>query len=115
MTVPLKLIGNRGASALVQWSAKGREHRALLPQSAVADGAASAADLSAGVPMSADWMGMWNAVADRLAPKAVEAELQRNNIWTVEDAMRDPARFYGALQRLAGLAGADMIRNVRGG
>ena len=101
--------------AMVQWSVEGRVRRALVPLSAVTDGKCPEEVLEAGVLLSADWVSMWNQVSATLSSPAVEAELQRNGMWSMEDAIANPARYYGALQRLAGLAGAAMIKNSRGG
>lgn len=74
--VPVKVVGTKGDSALVEWDLK----RGYVPASSVKDGAVSPVTLKKAVPYGVPW----DDLSEGLAKRFHDAGL-----WTVDDLVRN--------------------------
>jgi hypothetical protein len=103
-TRKVKIIKRIGKDAsLVEWEEKGLPHRATVPgQSERVD----VSDLEAGVPYGV----RWEDVDTKLDKKALATKLYANDIWTLEDAKKNPQAVIGICMEVTGMNLSALIR-----
>jgi hypothetical protein len=87
--VPVRVIGAKGESALVEWEAGGRLRRNFVPVDKIAEDACDAVALEVGIPYGLPWEVALDLSG--VTPEAVADKLRRAGIWTLED-LRDRDR-----------------------
>ena len=108
--IPVIVISVSAGSALVQHEENGHPRRVVLPVDLVADGAASRAELAAGVPVGYPWSKVIDLKID---PIAIEDAFYRAGFWTPEDVQAEPLRARNILGAAIGLSLTDMMRKAR--
>lgn len=108
--VKVRVVQRRGESALVEWLDGEQQQRATIPVTAVVDDHVAEDVLLAGVPYGAPWAELVQLTA---TPAAVQAELYRVGVWTVDDLRQKPQLALGALQRVYGTDLAALMRAAK--
>jgi hypothetical protein len=81
--IPVKVIGQKDGSALVEWQdGDGMYHRAYVPQEKVAGGAVEPKVLEKGIPYGLPWEEWIEVTA---TPAHVANELRRMGVWCKAD------------------------------
>lgn len=95
-------IRNKGGKTLVEWTYAQRLHRSWIPSDAVQqDGEEYRVERpSAGIPYGHNFAKLLTISA---TPDAIDAELKRRGIWTIEDLRARPNSALGALQSVYGV------------
>lgn len=100
----IKIIEQRGAAALVEWSDSVGLHRAVVPQPSLSvdkDGAGepraacALAELQQGIPFG---MAFENLEIGTVGAAEVARELHARGVWTAEDVLKHVAGVRAALQ-----------------
>jgi hypothetical protein len=100
--VQVRVIGsNLQASTLVELSVPGKLQRFVVPSSSVKDGLIDEEELEMGVPYGIPWETALPPL--RVKVEDLAHELRLRDIWTAEDALRNPQAVYGALQAVYGV------------
>ncbi len=108
--IKVKVVQRRGESALVEWLDGEQQQRATVPATAVVHNQVAEDVLLAGVPYGVPWADLVQLTA---TPDAVQAELYRVGVWTVDDLRRNPQLALGALQRIYGTDLAALMRAAK--
>lgn len=108
--IAVRVVQRRGESALVEWLDGEQQIRATIPVTAVVDDLVAEDVLAAGIPYGVPWGELVQLTA---TPEAVQAELYRVGVWTVEDLRRNPQLALGALQRVYGVDLAALMRAAK--
>lgn len=99
--VPVKVVPLRGDAVVVEWQEDDVLKRATVPPGAlIADGDQHRVTddvLFKGIPYGVPWADLITLAA---TPEAIEAELHRVGIWTVDDLRGNTAVAVSALQRI---------------
>ena len=80
--VPVRIVGEKGESALVEWVQDGSYKRAYVPAKSVKEGAVSPITLGKGIPYGLPWEDFIEITA---TPESVANELRRRGVWYLED------------------------------
>ena len=81
--VPIRLVGHKGESALVEWlDAEGGYRRVYVPLAKVKQGTVASKDLDRGVPYGLPWEDFIEIEA---TPASIANELRRMGAWHRED------------------------------
>lgn len=108
--VKVRIVQRRGESALVEWLDGEQQQRATIPVTAVVDDHVADDVLLAGVPYGVPWAELVQLTA---TPAAVQAELYRVGVWTVDDLRQKPQLALGALQRVYGTDLSALMRAAK--
>lgn len=108
--IKVRVVQRRGESALVEWLDGERQSRAMIPATAVVDDLVAEDVLAAGIPYGVPWGELVQLTA---TPDAVQAELYRVGVWTVDDLRQNPQLALGALQRVYGTDLAALMRAAK--
>lgn len=110
----VRIISQRGASALVEWFDGEQSRRAYVPAGSLtalpAPGDYACAVLDQGIPYGLPWADL---VRLTVSPEAVEAELHRHGLWTAEDLARRPREAQAAFAALYAHDVAALLRAAR--
>lgn len=85
--IPVKIIGSKGRSVLVQVEGPRRYY---IPKSAVKDGSVEASVIAKGIEYGIDWEKYLDL--SELTIDVVASKLRRNGIWTREDVQAKDRR-----------------------
>ena len=106
LPVPVKVISEHGAAALVEWLADGKRQRSFYPKDRLEKngGTTLAVCPEEGAPYGAAWAAALAnfGLPDSLA-QAAEENLHRRGIWTGADLQRRRPQAVSALQQTLGL------------
>jgi len=81
--VPVRVIGSKGESALVEWmDAEGMYRRVYVPLAKVTKGTVASKDLERGIPYGLPWEDYIEVTA---TPASIANELRRMGAWRRED------------------------------
>jgi hypothetical protein len=81
--VPVRVIGSKGESALVEWiDAEGLYQRIYVPLAKVTKGTVASKDLERGIPYGLPWEEYIEVTA---TPASIANELRRMGAWRRED------------------------------
>ena len=81
--LPVRLIGQKDGSALVEWTdEEGQYRRAYVPGSKVQDGTVAGKELAKGIPYGLPWEDWIEVTA---TPQHIANELRRQGVWCWED------------------------------
>lgn len=96
------VVRSKGGKSLVEWTYAQRLHRSWVPMGdVVKDGDGYRVEKpSAGVPYGHNFAKLLTPSA---TPDAIDAELKRRGIWTIEDLRASPNSALGALQSVYGV------------
>lgn len=108
--IKVRVVQRRGESALVEWLDGAQQCRAMVPVTAVSDGAVAEDVLTAGIPYGVQWSEL---VTMRGTPEQLQTELYRVGVWTVDDLRQNPQLALGALQRVYGVDLAALMRAAK--
>ena len=103
-TVAVRVVGQKGKSALVEWEAEGDLCRAYVPASEVEGDRCGEDVLARGVPYGVPWEDLVGPVA----PEAVGKQLRRRGIWTRADIEKDIQGVRRAINEATGLTPASL-------
>lgn len=95
----VKPIRQKGDSVLVEYVESGATKRKFIPSSQLIDGLVSDEVLQQGIPYGYPW----EELELTFDSQKFANEMHQIDIWTVEDALRNPAKLWSALR--ATLAG----------
>jgi len=93
--ITIKVISQRGQSALVEYIKDGVLKRVTIPTKDIVDGQISNYKLKLGIPYGIEWSKYIRLDA---TPQDLEQNLRRAGIWTKEDALQNAQRVLGAIQ-----------------
>lgn len=95
-------IRNKGGKTLVEWTYAQKLHRSWVPSEdvLVVDGEHRVERPSAGIPYGNNFAKL---LTPSVTPDAIDAELKRRGIWTIEDLRANPNSALGALQSAYGV------------
>lgn len=93
----MTIVRQQGKAVLVEWEQGGQLQRALLPSEAVTHDKVAEADLEAGLPQSVAWGKLFKLT---VTPEAVERALKDAQVFTLADALSNPAETQAVLTRL---------------
>lgn len=110
MSIPVRVVGNRGRSAIVETELDGKQVRVVLPKSKVKDGNVEEEEFEKGVPYGADWESL---IEITVTPEEIARELKRRNIWTLKEYKENVNRV--VVKVFARAFMRDVMRIVRGG
>lgn len=108
--VKVRVVQRRGESALVEWLDGEQQNRVTIPVTAVVNDHVADDVLLAGVPYGVPWAELVQLTA---TPAAVQSELYRVGVWTVDDLRQKPQLALGALQRVYGVDLAALMRAAK--
>lgn len=108
--IKVRVVQRRGESALVEWLDGEQQQRATIPVTAVVDNQVANEVLLAGVPYGVPWAELVQLTA---TPAAVQAELYRVGVWSVDALRRNPQLALGALQRVYGTDLSALMRAAK--
>lgn len=96
------VIRNKDGKSLVEWTYGQKLHRSWVPSDDVrTEGGESRVERpSAGVPYGHNFT---KSLTFSVTPDAIDAELKRRGIWTIEDLRARPNSALGALQTVYGV------------
>lgn len=81
--LPVRVVGQREGSALVEWiDEAGMYRRAYVPPGKIKDGTIAAKDLKKGIPYGLPWED-WIKI--EATPERIANELRRMGMWTWQD------------------------------
>lgn len=80
--VPVKVVGEKGESALVEYQVDGMYRRRYVPRKSVKDGAVSPITLGKGVVYGLPWEDFIEITA---TPESVANKLRQRGVWYIED------------------------------
>jgi hypothetical protein len=104
--VLVKVIGERGRAALVEFDGEQGRSRVYVPGDSVHAGMVDAETLAQGIEYGVPW----EAADIRVTPELVAAELRRRGIWTLEDLQAKPNEAIAAVMQAAGASLAALRR-----
>lgn len=95
-------VRNKDGKTLVEWTYAQKLHRSWVPTEDVliVDGDHRVERPSAGVPYGHNFA---KSLTPSVTPDAIDAELKRRGIWTIEDLRANPNAALGALQSAYGV------------
>lgn len=109
----VSVVQHKNDLTLVEWSAQsGRLHRSWMKTKDVdiaSDGTAKTVDPGSGVPYGFDFARL---ISLETTPQAVDTELKKAGIWTVEDLRARPAAAQGAITAAYGLTFSSLLEAV---
>ncbi len=76
--IPVKIISQKGDSALVEWD----YHRAYIPVKAIHDGEVSQSVLNKGIPYGVKWE---KYITITVTPESIANDLRRCGVWCLAD------------------------------
>lgn len=102
-------IRRKGGLTLVQWRRGSKLHRNWVPDGdVVQDGELFVVDKpSAGIPYGQNFAKL---LTPSVTPDAIDAELKRRGIWTIQDLRANPNSALGALQAAYGIDLAQLFQ-----
>lgn len=110
--VSVKVIQQKGASALVEWHRRGRTHRVFVPAEQVSDGKCPKSELEAGTAYGESWE---NYISGLPTVKQIAETLRKRNIWTMDDLFEQPMEAKKIFQSLYGQVFVQFMRATKGG
>lgn len=93
--IEVKIISQRGQSALVEYFKDGKLCRVTVPAKEIIDGQINAYNLNMGIPYGLPWAQLIPMAA---TSKQLEQNLRRVGVWTKEDALSNAPAVLGAIQ-----------------
>lgn len=110
--VPVKIIQQKGLSALVEWEHRKSVKRAFVPTNVLDGEKCPAAELELGIQHGEPWE---NYVCKPPSAKQVADALRRAGLWTMEDLFLEPVKAKQIFQALCGQQFTHFMRATRGG
>lgn len=110
--VTVKLIEQKGPSALVEWRERGRTYRAFVPALEVNDGKCPQAELEAGTTYGEQWE---DYISGPPTAKQIAEALRNSNVWTMDDLFERQLEVKQLLQSLYSQVFVQFMRATRGG
>ena len=110
--VSVKVIEQKGASALVEWRKRGRTHRAFVPAEMVSDGKCAQSEIEAGTACGAPWE---DYISGLPTAKQIAERLRKSNVWTMDDLFEQSFEVKKLFQSLCGQVFVQFMRATKGG
>jgi hypothetical protein len=105
--ITVKIISQRGQSALVEFIKNDRLQRATVPVRDIVDDQISDYKLKLGIPYGIEWS---KYITLQATPEDLEQNLRRVGIWTKQDALKNAQRVLGAIQATYGTDLGTLLR-----
>ncbi len=80
--VPVRVVGEKGESSLVEYQVDGMYQRRYVPKKSVKDGAVSPITLGKGIVYGLPWEDFIEITA---TPESVANKLRQRGVWYIED------------------------------
>lgn len=105
----VNVIRNKGGLSLIEWRVNGSVKRSWVPVSEVRrEGSVSLVNKpAAGIPHGHNFAKL---LTPSVTPDAIDEELKRHGIWTIEDLRANPNSALGALQSAYGVDLASLFQ-----
>lgn len=110
--VVVRIIKQKGPSALVEWRERGSLKRAFVPAKTIQDGRCEKAELDLGVPCGEAWEEF---IARMPTPGKIAEALRKDGIWTMQDLFEHSVDAKRVFQSFCGQAFSQFMRATRGG
>jgi len=110
MSIPVRVVSNRGRSVIVEAELDGKDVRVVLPKSKVKSGEVEEEEFEKGVPYGANWESL---IKITVTPEEIARELRKQNIWTLKEYKENVNRVVRKIFARAFMR--DVMRVVRGG
>jgi hypothetical protein len=93
--IEVKIISQRGQSALVEYHEGDKLKRATIPMADIMDNKVSSYKLHLGISYGVEWA---KYVTLQATPEQLQENLRRAGIWTKEDALTNAGKVLGVIQ-----------------
>jgi hypothetical protein len=93
--IEVKIISQRGQSALVEYTEGGNLKRATIPTADIVDNKVSPHKLHLGISYGVEWA---KYVTLQATPEQLQENLRWAGIWTKEDALNNADKVLGCIQ-----------------
>jgi hypothetical protein len=108
----VRIVEQKGLSALVEWHEKGRTHRAFVPADKIEGGQCPKSELDLGAAYGEVWEDF---ISDLPTAKQVAEALRNNNIWTMDDLLKRTLEAKQIFRSLYGQVFGQFMEAIRGG
>lgn len=110
--VSVKVIEQKGASALVEWQERGRTYRAFVPAEQIEDDKCAKSELETGTAHGEQWE---DYISGLPTAKQIAEALRKSNVWTMDDLFVNQLKVKQLFQSLYGQVFVQFIRATNGG
>jgi hypothetical protein len=93
--IEVKIISQRGQSALVEYIEGGKLKRATIQVGDIREGQVSLYKLHLGISYGVEWA---KYITLQATPEQLQENLRRAGVWTKEDALTNAAKVLGVIQ-----------------
>lgn len=109
----ITIINKRNGSALIEWNDEEGKHRGSIPEVLIENNQVEDDYLSMAIPYGIDWEFVLEDSYRTVTASDLAQSLRNHNIWTAEDARRNPGAVQGAILSAYGMTFQTILKAAK--